>query len=42
MNVDEVPIEEIEVEKEGDDFVEVTPKGKKKKGTTKTKKKTRV
>ena len=40
--VEEVPKEEIEVEDEGDDVVEVTPKGKRKKSTAKTEKKSRV
>ena len=42
MDVEEVPAEEVEVEEEGDDVVEVTPKGKKKKGSIKIEKKTRV
>ena len=40
--VEEVPTEEIEVEDEGDDVVEVTPEGKRKKGAVKTEKKSRV
>ena len=37
--VEEVSIEEVEIEDEGDDVVEVTPKGKSNKATIKTKKK---
>ena len=40
--VEEVPVEEVEVEDEGDDVLEVTPKGKRKKSAAKTKKKSRV
>ena len=40
--VEEVTIEEVEVEDEGDDVLEVTPKGKRKKPTVKIEKKSRV
>ena len=40
--VEEIPKEEMEVEDEGDDVVEVTPGGKRKKPTVKMEKKTRV
>ena len=40
--IEEVPEEEVEVEDEGDDVVEVTHKGKMKKSTAKTEKKSRV
>ena len=40
--VEEVPEEEVEVEEEGDNVVEVTLEGKRKKSTAKTEKKSRV
>ena len=40
--VEEIPEEEIEEEDEDDNVVEVMPKGKRKKSTTKTEKKSRV
>ena len=40
--VEEVPKEEMEVEDKGDDVVEVTPGGKRKKPTVKIEKRTRV
>ena len=40
--VEEVPKEEMEVEDEGDDVVEVTSKGKRKKPIVKVEKRTRV
>lgn len=42
MEVKEALNKEVEVEDEGDDVVEVTPEGKKKKGIVKIEKKTRV
>ena len=42
MDVEEVLAEQVDIEDEGDDVVEVTIEGKKKKGTIKTKKKTQV
>ena len=40
--VEEVPTEEVEVEDEGNNVVEVTPEGKRKKSAAKTEKKSRV
>lgn len=42
MDVEEVPASEVEVEDEDEDVIEVIAKEKKKKGTVKTEKKTRV
>jgi hypothetical protein len=42
MEVEEVLDEEVHVENEGDDVVEVTPEGKKKKGIVKIEKKTKI